>query len=169
MLRPASILALLALALCGCAGYRIGPTSYQTAGAKSVQIVPFINRSPEAGLADEVTSALRKSIQRDGTLLLDTHGGGDLVLSGALVEYGRREISLVSTDVRTVGDYLIRLKATVTVKERATGRVVFEKSVVGNALVRVGSDFAASERQAVPLLAQDLARQITDLLVDGSW
>ena len=66
----------LAAILGGCAGYQLGPTGGQTAGEKSVQIVPFANRTPEARMADAVTSALRKELQRDGTFRLATHDPG---------------------------------------------------------------------------------------------
>jgi hypothetical protein len=36
-------------------------------------------------------------------------------------------------------------------------------------LIRVGSDLTSAERQALPLLAADLARNITALLADGTW
>jgi hypothetical protein len=157
------------LALCGCAGYRLGPTDGSQAGAKSVQITPFLNHSPEPGLADEVTSALRKAVQRDGTLRLATQGDGDWIVNGVITTYQRRELSLQSNDVRTVSDYQVNLTAQITVRERASGRILFDQAVTGTTLLRVGADFTSTERQATPLLAEDLARQITGLLVDGKW
>jgi len=47
--------------------------------------------------------------------------------------------------------------------------VLFEQPVTGSTLIRVGTDLASSERQALPLLAGDLARNVAALLVDGSW
>src|ERR1700754_2437303 len=95
----------LGVLLCGCAGYRLGPTGGQEAGAKSVQITPFVNNSTEPGLADEVTSALRKAVQHDGTFKLATHGNSDLILTGVITDYHRRELSLLRDDLRTVRDY----------------------------------------------------------------
>jgi hypothetical protein len=65
MRRPSRFLLFLlpaAMLLAGCAGYRVGPTNGQEAGSSSIQIQPFVNHTPEAGMADELTSALRKSI-----------------------------------------------------------------------------------------------------------
>lgn len=158
----------LSAMLCGCAGYHLGPTNGQSAGAKSVQVTPFLNHSPEPGLADEVTSALRKAVQRDGTLRLNTRGDADIVVTGTLTEYRRRELSLLREDLRTVRDYHVTLSAQVSIRDRASGRVQ-ERVVKGETLVRVTEDFGSSERQAAPLLAEDLARKIKDLLVDGEW
>lgn len=169
-MRATSLLALvLVVASCGCAGYRFGPSNGRKAGAQSVQITPFVDHSAEPGLADELTFTLRKAIQRDGTFRLATHADGDLVLTGVLSDYRRRELSLSITDVRTVTDYQVSVIVQVTVRERASGRIVLERSITGTALLRVGEDFGSSERQIVPVLAQDVARQITDLLADDGW
>ena len=159
----------LTVLLGGCAGYQLGPTGGQTAGEKSVQIVLFANRTPEARLADAVTSALRKEVQRDGTFRLATRDPGDIVLTGALTRYDRREISLVPSDVATAQDYNVSLTAQVTARERHSDKVIFDQAVTSHTLVRVGQDLPSSERQALPLLATELARRVTALLADGSW
>lgn len=159
----------LVVALGGCAGYQVGPTGGQIAGEKSVQIVPFTNRTTEARLADAVTFALRKEVQRDGTFRLTTRDAGDIVVSGALIRYERHEISLVPSDVATAQDYNVGLTAQVTARERSSGKVIFDQVVTGRTLVRVTQDLPSSERQALPLLATELARRVTALLADGSW
>jgi hypothetical protein len=159
----------VAVALCGCAGYRLGPSSGQTAGEKTVQVTPFTNRTPEPRLGDAVTAALRKQLQRDGTHRLATRDAGDIVVTGVLTWYYRHELSFVPDDIATARDYRVRLTAQVTARERSTGKVLFDQPVTGHTLIRVGSDLTSTERQALPLLAEDLARQITALLVDGSW
>lgn len=160
---------LFTLLLCGCAGYRVGPTQGRTAGAQSVQITPFLNHSPEPGLADELTGALRKSIQRDGTFRLATDGSADFIVEGVITEFRRRELSLLTEDVRTVRDYQVSLVVHFTVRERASGKIILDRDVAGGTLLRVGADLSSSERQAAPLLARDLARQMTNLIVDGDW
>jgi len=159
----------VAIAVSGCAGYRLGPTDGQTAGEKSVQIVPFANRTPEARLADAVTSALRKEVQRDGTFHLGTHDAGDIIVTGAILRYERREVSLLANDVATAQDYNVSLTAQVTARERSSGKVLFDQPVTSRTLVRVTPDLPSSERQSLPLLATDLARRVTALLADGSW
>jgi hypothetical protein len=159
----------LLLSLTGCAGYRLGPTSGQIAGDKSVQVVPFLNRTPEPRLADAVTTALRKEIQRDGTFSLATRESGDIVVSGVLTSYQRREVSFVPNDIATARDYDVQLTAQVTARERSTGKILFDQPMKSFTLIRVGSDLASTERQALPLLATDLGKRVTALLADGSW
>lgn len=160
---------LAALLLSGCAGYRLGPTNGRVAGGKSIAIRPFSNHTLMPRLGDAVTTALRQSLQRDGTYHLATHGGGDIVVSGVIQRYDRQEVSFLSGDVLTVRDYRVVAHARVIARDTATGKVLLDQPVTGYTLVAVGSDLANAERQGLPLLAQNLARHVTALLVDGSW
>lgn len=159
----------LVLVLGGCAGYRVGPSNELAAGEKTVQITPFANQTLEPRLGDAVSSALRKELQRDGTYRLVTREAGDIVVNGTVTRYLRQEQTLVPEDVVTVQDYRITLTAQVIARERATGKVLLDQPVTGYTLVRAGADLTSAERQALPLLATDLARQVTALLADGTW
>jgi hypothetical protein len=162
--------ALLGLALvAGCAGYRLGPTNGLSAGARSVQITPLVNKTSEPRVGDYVMESMRKTLQQDGTYRLATHGDGDIIVSGVIQTYRRSELSYVPTDVITVLDYDIYLTMELTARERATGRVIVDKQVVGHTSLRAGNDLPSAERQAIPLLAEDLARKATAMLVDGTW
>jgi hypothetical protein len=159
----------VAIALSGCAGYKVGPTNGLSAGEKSIQIVPFSNQTLEPRLSDAMTSALRKEVQRDGTYKLATHDAGDIVVTGAIVQYNRSAQSFVATDVITPRDYRVSLIAEVTARERATGKVLLNKAFTGNTLLRVTTDLTSGDREALPLIATDVARQVTSSLADGSW
>ena len=160
--------ALLAFALCGCAGYRLGPANGEVAGEKSVEVRPFINQTLEPRLGDAVTAALRRNLQHDGTYRLATRGGADIVVTGVITRYTRHELSLLPNDVLTAQDYRVNATAQVTACT-ATGKILFTNMVSGYTLVRVGADLTSAERQALPLLAEELAKSATALLVDGGW
>jgi len=158
-----------ALLLAGCAGYHVGPVNGADAGEKSIEILPFNNQTLQPRLGDAVTQALRERMQTDGTYHLDTHGGGDVVVSGVITSYNRVGLSYLNSDVTTAQSYRINITAHVVVRERATGKELLNKNVTGYTLVTVGSDLASAERQASPLLAEDLARNITELITEGAW
>lgn len=166
-LAPVAAFALLLLA--GCAGYQLGPSNGLAPGEKSIEILPFANRTLEPRLTDAVTTQLRKEIMRDGTFRLHSSGDADILVRGALLDYDRREVTVESSDTLTVRDYFITLTAEVTAIDRTSGRNLLQQRVEGHTLIRVGNDLVSSERQALPLLAQDLARNLTYLLADGSW
>jgi Lipopolysaccharide-assembly len=153
----------------GCAGYRLGPANGIHAGEKSVQIAVFSNQTMEPRLGDAVTTALRRELQRDGTFRLATHSGADVAVTGVLTGYSRQELSFVPNDVLTVRDFRVNLTAQVTARETATGKVIFDRPVTAYTFVRAGNDLTSAERQGMPLLADDLAKNITALLVDGNW
>jgi hypothetical protein len=159
----------MALALAGCAGYRLGPTNGEAAGARSIQINPFANKTLEPRLVDYVMSSLRKDLQQDGTFRLDTHEQGDIVLTGVITSYSRSELSVQPTDVLTAVDYQITMTAQITARDRVTGKVILDRPVTGTTMLRAGNDLTSAERQAIPLLAEDFARRAAALLVDGTW
>lgn len=158
-----------AVALSGCAGYRLGPTNGMEAREKTVQVRPFANTTLQPRLGDAVTQQLRQEIQRDGTYQIASHDDGDIVVSGVITGYHRQEISFAPNDVLTGRDYRVTITAQVTARERISGKVLIDRVVTGNTLIRVGNDLTSTERQALPLLAEDLARTVTGLLADGSW
>jgi hypothetical protein len=159
----------LAFALSGCAGYRLGPSNGERAGTRTVQVVPFANHTAEPRLGDDATAALRKELQRDATFRLASNEPGDIVVNGEITHYLRNGVSFQSTDVITARDFRLIMTAHVTARDRATGKVLLDKTITGDSTVRVGNDLPSAERQARPLLATDLAQQITSLLADGDW
>lgn len=157
------------LCLAGCAGYRLGPTGGRTAGSQSLEIAPFSNETIEARLLDPLTTALRRRTQEDGTFKLATRDSGDLLLSGRIVDYRRRELSFQPGDIVTVRDYQLVMTVHATAVDRSTGREVLDRQVSGRTTIRVAEDLVSAERQAIPLLADDLARNLIGVLADGEW
>src|SRR5438552_18515668 len=161
--------ALLAGAGGGCGGYRLGPTSPELTGDKTVQVNWCENRALEPRLAEAVNHALRKRLQQDGTYRLNTRGDGDIIVNGAILKFDRQGVSFQPNDILTVRDYQVTLTVKVTATDRLSGKVVLDREVTGRTTVRVGSDLPSAERQAVPVLAEDFARNATTLLAEGTW
>ena len=160
---------LLALGSGGCAGYHLGPTDGSQAGDRTIVVNPFTNRTLEPRLGDDATFALRKEIQRDGTFRLTTGAAANFEVTTELIRYDRFEVSFYSNDITTARDFRVSLTAHVVARDRLSGKTVLDRNVIGQSLMRVGSDLPSAERQTMPLVATDLARQITSLLVDGAW
>ena len=167
---PALFSALCAAAFIftGCAGYHLGPVNEETAGAKSVEVQPFNNQTLQPRVGDAVTQALREQLQTDGTYHL-ARSGGDIVVSGVITGYSRQGLSFLTSDVYTANNYQVGIVAHVTARQRETGKVLLDKNINGYTLVHVGSDLADAERQALPLLAEDLAQKVTEQLAEGAW
>ena len=95
--------------------------------------------------------------------------GADIVVTGVITHYNREGLSYLNTDVATVENYRVGVIAHVTARERSTGKLLLDKDVNGYTLVHVGTDLASAERQSLPLLAEDLARNTVELLTEGAW
>lgn len=160
-------LLLCASILCGCAGYKLGPTGELR--NRSVKVNPVINSTLEPALGTAVSHALRKRLQQDGTLRLETKEGGDILVNTEIISYTRRGIAFQKNDTLTSEDYELTMIVKVVVIEGGTGRELVNKNVRGRTTLRVGSDLVSAESQALPNLADNLARNITDLIVDGDW
>lgn len=162
---------LAAILSAGCAGYHLGPVNPNVvAGEKSIEIAPFNNQTLQPRLGDAVTQALRERMQTDGTYRLATRSPGDVVVTGVITAYTREGVGFLRSDVATAVNYRVGLTAHVKAVDRASGKVLLDKNDVhGYTLVQVGTDLTDAERQSLPLLAEDLARNIAELLTEGAW
>ncbi|HTR43289.1 MAG TPA: LptE family protein [Pseudomonadales bacterium] len=159
----------VAMLLAGCAGYHLGPVNGESAGEKTVEIVPFNNQTLQPRLGDAVTQALREQFQADGTYRL-ANGTGDIVVSGEIKTYTRIGMSFANSDVLTASNYRVVIEAIVTARDRSTGKLLLDKrKVTGYTFVHVGSDLVSAERQAMPLLAEDFAKNVTEMIAEGAW
>ncbi|HEU6449594.1 MAG TPA: LptE family protein [Verrucomicrobiae bacterium] len=163
------LFAILVAVLAGCAGYRPGPVNGQIAGDKTIEVQPFNNQTLQPRLGDAVTQALRERLQADGTYRLVTGEPGDVVVSGIIINYARQPLSYLNTDVATPQNYRVSIIAHVVVRERGSGKLLFSKNISGSTLVNVGVDLQDGERQAMPVAAEDLARNVAELVTEGAW
>jgi hypothetical protein len=158
------------VSLTACAGYRVGPVNDLPMGEYSVRIRPFLNQTLQPRLTDAVALELRKEFQRDGSFRLATHDEADLEITGAIIRYERLEVNFSRTDALTARDYRLQMVALINVVDPNSGKELMKDRLVrGTTLVRVGSDLSSSERQGLPLLAEDLARQVKTLVAEGAW
>jgi hypothetical protein len=160
---------LAALMLAGCAGYQLGPVNGVRAGEKSVEVQPFNNQTLQPRLGDALTESLRERLQTDATYHLATREPGDLVVTGIIRQYTRQGLGYLNSDVATPENYRVDMLVHVTARERLTGKLILDKDVKGHTFVHIGNDLASAEREALPLLAEDVAQNITEMLTEGAW
>jgi hypothetical protein len=160
---------ILALALAGCAGYKLGPTNGLPAGSRSVEVNGFINKTREPRISDYLAASLRRQLQQDGTFRVETTGGADILMTGEIIRLDRTGLSYQTNDVLTPQEYTLTLVAHVVAKAAHSGKVELDRNVQGRTYIRLGADQSSAERQAIPMLTDDLARNAISLLVDGNW
>jgi hypothetical protein len=158
-----------ALLMGGCAGYHLGPSNGLEAGSRTIQFLPPVNKTFEPRAAEELNHQLRRQVQRDGTYRLSTREAGDVIVTTTILKYNRFGETFQPRDTLTVRDYRVQMVAQVTAYDRVSGKNLVDRQFIGHTSVRIGSDQSSAERQALPLLTEDLARNITAALADGEW
>jgi len=167
-MRPLLLFCLAAF-LAGCAGYKLGPTNGLPAGSRTVEVRAFVNKTKEPRITEYLANSLRKQLQQDGSFRLETFGHGDIMVTGEIMRFTRSGLSYTTNDVLTPQEYTLALEAHVVAINVNTGKTNLNKQVLGQTYIRIGNDQSSAERQAIPLLADDLARNAVSLLVDGDW
>ena len=166
--RAALFLAMATL-VAGCASYRLGPVNPAIPAGQSIEVGLFQNATPQPGLSESVNASIRRELQRDGTFELATGDDGDVLLTGNITHYRRSAVSFKPRDILSVRDFEVELITRIRAADRATGRVLLDRELTGRTTIRLGGDLASAERQALPLLANDLAKKIVALLAEGEW
>ena len=92
-----------------------------------------------------------------------------VLLTGSIDNYRRSPVSFQPRDILSVRDFEVELITRIRATDRATGRVLLDRELSGRTTVRLGGDLASAERQALPLLANDLAKKTVALLAEGAW
>lgn len=173
----------------GCAGYQLGsvkPTPYQN--INRIHIPTFKNETLEPRTAAIVTNSVIKQIQMDGTYEVTSKSGADAVLEGTISRVERRQLRAAQTD--TLRTTEMRLFIVVewrlidpetgeqidyaATKDRDEARVETGSQlrqrpgrVVGQTIQFIDPNFQLSERNAIPLAAEDAAEQLVGQLANG--
>jgi Lipopolysaccharide-assembly len=155
----------MAVGLCGCAGYHVGPT--QPLNYHTVAVPMFKNRTLKPQLEAQVTNAIIKRFQSDGTLQVESAANADIILTGQITKYYRRALRVLAADATTPREYRIFIEVRVEARDRVTGELIFAPVMVdGSTDTFIGSDQQSSEEQALPLVADDLAKHVVTILAE---
>jgi hypothetical protein len=158
------VLALLALAAAGCAGYRLGTTL--PPGIRSVHVPAFVNRTEEPEVETEATRAVLSELQQDGTLRVADAGNADTVLRVTLTDYRLEPVRYDEDRIKAAAEYRLRLLATIEFARTQSEDVLLKRNVEGESTFDVVGDLSSSKARALPDAAQDLAHDIVESVVE---
>ena len=112
-------------------------------------------------LESQVSNAIIKQFQTDGTLRVVSVADADIVLSGEITEYFRREVRSMRQDSAVPREYQITITTKVQALDRRTGDVILKPTIVkGMSATFIGNDLQTAEQQVLPLVAEDIGRQV---------
>lgn len=163
-MKPFALLAGSLLCLTGCA-YHLGST--QPAAYHTVAVPMFKNRTLKPQLQAQVTNAIIKRLQADGSLRVEWEQDAEVVVTGTITRYGHSVQRYERLDTAKPREYRLELEAVVEAHDRTTGKILLPPTTLtGKADAFIGFDLQSAEQQALPLMAEDLARQVVSLLVE---
>lgn len=150
----------------GCAGYRLGSTL--PADIRTVFVPVFTNETDEPLVENEVTREVIARIQRDGALRIAPEAAADAVLKVSLKRFLFTPLAYASDQRERPNEYRMVVTASFVLYRSATGEVLAEHPAVqGEALVQVVGDLSSSKRFALPDVSRDLARDLTEKILEA--
>jgi hypothetical protein len=159
----------LAALLTGCAGYRMGSIGGKNIqGITSVYVPVAKNTVFETGIDVPVTTQIIKAFDQDGTLTTTQNEVADSELDVTVTKVERTMLQYERQDVQAGNQFEVALIAQVTYLNRKTWQKVFDRVLVhGKNTYFVQRDQVESERQALAMAEQDLAKNVVSLVVEG--
>lgn len=153
----------------GCAGYRVGNIQgANMEGVKTIYVPTVKNRSFEPGLPVMATNAILRKIDNDGTYTSARQREADAILEVEIFDFKRHPVRQTRTDIQITEEYEVTLFARATLTNLRTGERIFtNKEVTGKSKYFVHGDAQESERQVLPMAADDMAYNLVKLFTDG--
>lgn len=149
--------------LAGCAGYRVGtllPEQY-----KSISVPMFKNATNQPNIESLATNAVIEQLNVDRTLQV-VDRDPDLILECTIVGYVRTPIRYANATRPQEYRLIITVSATLT-DVREGNEMWANRPIRGNFEFPAGGDLHSSERAALPLVMEDLARDVVEAVVEG--
>jgi len=159
----------LLLVLAGCSGYRVGSIGgKEIQGLNAVYIPMAKNQSYAPDVIAYVTNETIRAFDNDGTLKTAQSNKADCELLITVKDVDRQQTRSTRDDVLTTAEYKLTIQAEITLINRTLGKKVIDGEVIyGSTTYFVQQDLNEAQRQAMPLAAGDLGRNICMRVVEG--
>ncbi|NLT70640.1 MAG: hypothetical protein GXX91_08085 [Verrucomicrobiaceae bacterium] len=178
----------------GCAGYQLGevkPGIYRD--IKKIHVPPFKNLTLEPRLSSLVTNAVLAEMQADGTYEVASRANCDAVLVGQISHVDKYQLRSVRNDTLKSRELSLYLLADFHLEDPRTGARIEERAasgdiavptddkmsapeeiigarqgrVIGDTIQFVDPSFQIGERNALAVVAEDLADKLVSQLANG--
>jgi len=153
--------------LSGC-GYQLGeirPTPMRS--VRTLAVPTFKNMTYEPRVEVLLADTLIKALQQDGTYTIVSDDSADAIVYCTLTLVERRSNRSVINNVLATSEFGLTLEISYEVVDRVTGIVLMSGRDRGRSSFFANSDLQTTERQAIPIAAQDLAVRLTSRLSEG--
>ena len=158
-----------ALLLCaGCSSYQLGTTLPEN--LRAVYVPTVVNKSSEPRADAELTRALAREVQREGTLRITDADKAMTRLDVEITEYRQDSIRFRNNTSPEEYRMVLRARAVFSrVVPDANGKtIIMQRSFDGEETFTRGLDTITAQQQCLPRAAEKLAEQIIDACV-SAW
>lgn len=162
-----AILTMAALHLSGCAqmGYELG--SMLPPDITRIHVPTFVNATDEPRLETEITQAVIEALQLDGSLEIGSEQTADAVLNARIIEYRIVPIAFQADRASATEEYRVFMSASFAVTRTSDGEIIAQSPrVTGETTFELVGDLTTSKRIALPSVADDLAHDIVEKIVE---
>lgn len=157
----------LAFLVGGCAGYQLGPaTPAHLRHVKTIAVPTFANTTLTPRIEALVTGTIIKQMQQDGTFRIVSEDQADAVLKGEIVGVNRSPARSVRGNVLATTEFNLSVAVRYSLVGR-DGKPLSSAGASGSTSFFRSSDVGTDERQALPLAAEELAKQLVSQLSEG--
>jgi len=153
----------------GCAGYHVGNIQgKQVQGIKRIYVPIVKNQTYVPDIETEVTNAILRKIDNDGTYESSRSKNADAILEVTVTEIKKVPTRRSNLNLQLVEQYQVNLQVKATFTNLRTGQRIFtDKVIQGSTLMLVQDDPVEGERQAIPSAADDMAANLVSLISEG--
>ena len=165
------LLPLLAL-LCSCANYQMGntPKGADFQDIRVLYLPSVVNETDETAVPGPVTNAILQEIDRDGTFRHARKDEADAILEVTVKKIKRSPIQQSVEQYLTTLQYQLTITLEYRVYSMKEKKEVIPKSTIsGYTTFFVQGDQTESQRQALPLAAQNVAQNLVSALANRGW
>jgi outer membrane lipopolysaccharide assembly protein LptE/RlpB len=153
----------------GCGYHMAGRGGHLPAGAKTIAIPVFSNKTMEPIVEEELTPAVIREFMKDGRIEVVDSSMADVILTGSVVSFTESPLSFDSN--QNVLEYRITVTTHLRlVRGPPSSETLWEKDITTSAEYSVSSDVMstkASKLLALKEIARNLAEEVTDRVLWG--
>lgn len=158
-----------ALLLAGCAGSYSWRSSVPEE-MRTVSVPTFRNDSDLMEIGSLATRQILREFQREGTFSLRPTGEAALEVQGTIKSVSTGLVSYNRRSWMRFTAYDLTMKVEVSVIDKSAGEVIIDNRMYeAHTTMTSGQDQTTAERDASGRLADDLARQIVDDVLNLKW
>lgn len=150
-----------AMLVCGCANYRW--TSSVPEEIRTVAVPEFQNQSRLAELGPVTTQYTLREFQREGTFSIRRSGDSSIEVQGVIKKVEFKPVAYARGYGMRAGEYRCFATLEASLIDKDKGKVLLDnRTYTAETTISVQNDLLTAQRNAVPRLAAEFARQIVD-------